>query len=48
VTRDLTFAKGSETQQVEDELIEGADEIWVVSPVEQQLLQKNGYTSLFN
>jgi len=32
--------KAAEKQQVEDELIEVADETWVVSPVEQQLLQK--------
>ena len=32
--------KAAETQQVEHELIEGADETWVVSSVEQQLLQK--------
>ena len=32
--------KAAETQQVEDEVIEGADETWVVSSVEQQLLQK--------
>jgi len=41
VTRDPHVRqKAAETQQVEDELIEGADETWVVSPVEQQLLQK--------
>lgn len=32
--------KAAEKQQMEDELIEQADETWVVSPVEQQLLQK--------
>jgi GT2 family glycosyltransferase/glycosyltransferase involved in cell wall biosynthesis len=32
--------KAVEKQQLEDELIEQADETWVVSPVEQQLLQK--------
>ena len=41
VTRDPHVRqKAVETQQVEDELIEGADETWVVSSVEQQLLQK--------
>jgi len=32
--------KAHEKQQLEDELINQADETWVVSPVEQQLLQK--------
>jgi GT2 family glycosyltransferase/glycosyltransferase involved in cell wall biosynthesis len=32
--------KAAEKRQLEDELIEQADETWVVSPVEQQLLQK--------
>jgi GT2 family glycosyltransferase/glycosyltransferase involved in cell wall biosynthesis len=32
--------KATEKQQLEDKLIEQADETWVVSPVEQQLLQK--------
>ena len=41
VTRDPHVRqKATEKQQVEDELIEVADETWVVSPVEQQLLQK--------
>jgi GT2 family glycosyltransferase/glycosyltransferase involved in cell wall biosynthesis len=33
--------KAQEKQQLEHELIEQADETWVVSPVEQQLLQEN-------
>jgi GT2 family glycosyltransferase/glycosyltransferase involved in cell wall biosynthesis len=32
--------KAAEKQQLEDELVEQADETWVVSPVEQQLLRK--------
>src|SRR4029077_18741889 len=41
VTRDPNVRqKATETQHAEDELIERADETWVVSPVEQQLLQK--------
>ena len=41
VTRDPHVRqKAAETQQVEDELIQGADETWVVSSVEQRLLQE--------
>src|SRR4029077_1586088 len=41
VTRDPNVRqKATETQHAEDELIERADETWVVSSVEQQLLQK--------
>ena len=41
LTRDPeTRRKARERQQLEHELIEQADETWVVSPVEQQLLQR--------
>jgi GT2 family glycosyltransferase/glycosyltransferase involved in cell wall biosynthesis len=41
LTRDPRVRQeAAEKQQLEDELIEEADETWVVSPVEQQLLQK--------
>jgi GT2 family glycosyltransferase/glycosyltransferase involved in cell wall biosynthesis len=41
LTRDPeVHRKAQEKQQLEDELINQADETWVVSPVEQQLLQK--------
>jgi glycosyltransferase involved in cell wall biosynthesis len=36
----LVRQEAAEKQQLEDELIEQADETWVVSPVEEQLLQK--------
>ena len=41
LTRDPEIRrKARERQQLEHELIEQADETWVVSPVEQQLLQQ--------
>jgi len=33
--------KAQERQQLEDSLIQNADETWVVSPIEQQMLQEN-------
>ncbi|MFL6500614.1 MAG: glycosyltransferase, partial [Candidatus Udaeobacter sp.] len=33
--------KAQERQQLEDSLIKNADETWVVSPIEQQMLQEN-------